>query len=93
MTGIKALKIADEQKSQLAEISEANTQAIREAFQDLQGASREERREKSTELRNKGNEKLLAVLTTDQRAAFEKLQGGKIELDLTQLRRGRRRNN
>jgi Spy/CpxP family protein refolding chaperone len=90
---IKALKIADEQKSQLAKTSEANTQAMREAFQDLQGTSREERREKFTELRKKGNEKLLAVLTTDQRAAFKKLQGEKIELDLTQLRRGRRRNN
>ena len=91
---VKALKISDAQKSQLDDVSEANTQAIREAFQDLQGASREERREKFAELRNMGNEKLLAALTTDQRAAFEKLQGEKVELDLSQLRRGgRRRNN
>ena len=61
---VTALKMSDAQKSQLADVSEANTQAIRDAFQDLQGASREERSEKFAELRSKGNEKLLAVLTT-----------------------------
>jgi hypothetical protein len=85
----KELKITDEQKSKLEEIRDANRQAIQDANQDLEGASQEERREKMTQLRREGQEKLLAVLTTDQRAQFEKMQGTKIELDLSQLRRGR----
>jgi Spy/CpxP family protein refolding chaperone len=92
-TVAKALQCTDDQHKKIAEVRDANARATREAFQALQGASQEQRREKMTGLRNEMNEKLMAVLTADQRQQFEKLQGAKIELDLSQLRRGGRSGN
>ena len=62
-------------------------QAFRDAFQDLRDASQEERGEKMVELREKRDEQLLAVLTTEQTDAFNKMKGEEIELDPSQLRR------
>lgn len=86
----KALKITEDQNAKLDEAFAANAQAMRDAFQDFQGMSPEERQEKMTQLRAEGNKRLLAVLTDEQRAEFEKMQGAKIEIDRSQLFPGRR---
>jgi hypothetical protein len=82
----ESLKVTADQKAKLAEVSEANGEAMREAFQDFQDLSQEERTETLAKLRTEANEKLLAVLTEEQRGAFGKMQGEKMELDMTQLR-------
>jgi hypothetical protein len=81
----ESLKVTADQKAKLAEVSEANGEAMREAFQDFQDLSQEERREAFAKQRAEANEKLLAVLTEEQRGAFGKMQGEKMELDMTQL--------
>ena len=82
-----ALKITDEQKKKLKQITADGFQTMRDAFQDLRDAPQEERRDKFAELREKGSVQLLAVLTKEQTDAFEKMKGEEIELDLSQLRR------
>lgn len=81
------LKITDEQKEKLRDITTDSFQAFRDAFRNLRDASQEERREKMAELREESDEKLLAVLTTEQSDAFKEMKGEEIELDLSQLRR------
>ncbi len=80
-----ALKLADDQKQKLEDVTAEGMDAIRDAFEDLRDASREERREKMAELNEKTDEKLLAVLTTEQSDAFGKMKGKEIELDMSQL--------
>lgn len=76
------LNFTDEQNQQFEEARAAN----REAMQELADLSREERRPKFEELRSAANERLLAVLTPEQKTEFEAMQGAPLELDLSQLR-------
>lgn len=82
-----ALKITEEQNEKLTAVRDSNMQAFREAFQDFQSLSDEERREKFGQLRREGDEKLLAVLTEEQRTQFDAMKGKEIEVDLSPLRR------
>jgi Spy/CpxP family protein refolding chaperone len=84
----KALNITDEQKKKLGEAIQSNRDAMRELFEggrDQQG-DREARREKTEQLREEGNKKLMAVLTSDQQAQLESLKGEKVEIDMASLR-------
>ena len=84
------LKITDDQKVKLAQIGQDYTAKMRELFQSVRdGGGAGGLRGKFTELGTKANEERLAILTDDQRAAFKKMQGKKLELDLTALRRRR----
>ena len=77
---VKALNISDEQKKQLADIRQAGFEKMREFFQP--GGSDEDRaaaREKMTAFQKEQTDKSLAVLTADQKAQFEKMQGEKFE--------------
>jgi hypothetical protein len=85
----ESLKATDEQSKKLAEARQENSEAIRDAFQDLQGASPEGRRETFAKLREEGDGKLLAVLTADQRDKFGKMTGEEIEIDYAPLFPGR----
>jgi Spy/CpxP family protein refolding chaperone len=70
------LKVTDEQKAKLKEVTTANMESMRAKMQELgQDGNREGMREKMQELRKQGEEKVLAVLTTEQKATFEKLKG------------------
>jgi Spy/CpxP family protein refolding chaperone len=80
-----ALQVTADQKAKLDEVRQANAEAAQEAFQNAQDLSQEERRERFTKMRTEANEKLLAVLTAEQREQFGKMQGEKIELDMTQI--------
>lgn len=83
-----ALKFSDEQKGKLSTVITEQAQAMREAFQDMQGASREEMAEEMQALNKERDEALLAVLTDDQKSQFEALKGEKIDIDMSQLRGG-----
>jgi len=86
------LKITDDQKKKLAQI-EKDMQAKRtELFRDLRNASQEKRTEayqKYRKLREDTDKKALAVLTDEQKKAFEKMKGKAIKLETP--RRGQTR--
>ncbi len=78
---MKALKITDDQKKQLAEIREEGNKVAEEAMQALRsgGGDAGEMRRKIGAMRTKLTEKALAVLTPEQRAEFDKLKGTKFD--------------
>ncbi len=82
----KALALTDEQKGKLRTLREEAREAMREAFQDGEDLTPQERRAKGVEMRKEMLEKALGVLTPEQREKFEKMQGAKIELDFSSLR-------
>jgi Spy/CpxP family protein refolding chaperone len=85
------LGLTDEQKTQLKTVQDENRKAMGELFAGGGGgrdASQEERaanREKRTKAQAEANEKLLAVLTGEQKSKFEQMQGKKIEIDRAAL--------
>jgi hypothetical protein len=81
---VAALALTDEQKKQLDEHQTAYNDAVRDAFQ--QGEDQQARRDRMTALRTEYDEKMMAVLTADQKAKLESLKGEKMELDLSALR-------
>lgn len=75
------LKLSDEQKAKLKEVTAANMETMRAKMQELgQGGNREGMREKMRELRKQSDEKVLAVLSTEQKATLEKLKGKAFEM-------------
>jgi DNA-binding MarR family transcriptional regulator len=83
---VERLKLTDEQKGKLEDIRQENRQAFFDSFQDFQGMSDEERRDAFTKLQEEGDARLLAGLTAEQRAEFEKLSGEEVDYDLSELR-------
>jgi hypothetical protein len=79
------LKLSDEQKKQLEEVISASREEFMGA--GLGDMEREAAAKKMEELTAGRDEKLLAVLNDDQRAQFEKMQGEKVEIDLSELPR------
>jgi len=70
------LKITDEQKKKLEEANNANMEAMRSAFQGgNRDQDREQMRAKFQEMRKQAEDKVLAVLTADQKAQFAKMKG------------------
>ena len=57
-------------------------------LRDARGGGGDVDREKIAQLRRDGDAKVLALLTADQKAQFEKMQGKKIEIDRQALGRG-----
>ena len=80
-----ALNVTDEQKKELTEVQAKNREAAR-GMRDLSEDERAEAREKLTK---EANERLMAVLTEDQKEAFGKLKGEALKIDVTELRRRR----
>lgn len=74
----EALKITKEQDAKLKEVRKENAKARQETLANLEG----DRIAKMVELQKAADEKLLAVLTPEQRKQFEAMQGKKIELNL-----------
>lgn len=79
------LKVTGEQQEQLREVLAASRDEFMNA--GLRDMDQEEAAEKVKELFASRDEKLLAVLTEEQRDQFGKMQGEKIEIDLTKLPR------
>jgi hypothetical protein len=84
-----ALNITDAQKQKLADLRDSFAEANRNAFQDFQNLSDDERREKLAALRNDQNEKAMAELTAEQREKIATIKGAPVEVDLSSLRGGR----
>jgi len=81
----KALAITEDQQTKLADARRAAAEAMQEA---LQGGNFD--REKIQQLRKEASDKTLAVLTSEQKDKFEKMQGKKVTFDLTAIGRGGR---
>ncbi|HEV2971945.1 MAG TPA: hypothetical protein VGY55_18370 [Pirellulales bacterium] len=76
----EALKLTDDQVNKIKDLTDSAMKDMREAFQSAaNGGDRTAMREKMTKMRTETSEKLLAVLTADQKTAFEKMQGAKVE--------------
>ena len=76
------LHFTDEQTTKYEEARDAN----RDAMQETDDLSREERRAKRDELRKAADERLLAVLTPEQKTELDAMKGAPLEIDLSQLR-------
>jgi Spy/CpxP family protein refolding chaperone len=73
------LKLTDEQKQKLADLSKERRDAMRTARQDA-GNDRAAAREKITPIVKESNEKMAKVLTPEQTEQFDKMQGKKLDL-------------
>lgn len=90
----KTLGLDEAAIKKLEEARNANREAMMAAMQELgQDATPEERQEKMQTVRKTADEKLLGALSADQKAAFEKLGGEKLEIDVAPLRPQRRQRN
>jgi hypothetical protein len=77
------LKLSEEQTKQLAEIQSESATAMQDAFRQAResgGGDRDAMRTKMEGLRKSANDKAMAVLSADQKAQFEKMQGAKADL-------------
>lgn len=82
------LGISDEQKTKMAKVREEQGAKLRELFTGDAG-DREAARTKMTELRKETDEKVLAVLSEDQKKKFEDMKGKKFDMPEQPARRGR----
>ncbi len=79
------LKLTEEQQKKVAEIGKETQAKQSELFSGMRDASDEQRaqaREKLLKIRGDADEKALAVLTAEQKAAFEEMKGEKFELPM-----------
>jgi len=74
-----ALKLSDDQKKQLVTIQDEAGAKQEALIKELLGGDRNELREKIQALRTETGDKALAVLTDEQREAFEKMKGAKFD--------------
>ena len=77
------LELTDEQKTKVAEIDKDMQAKRSELYSSARDASEEQRAEvfqKIRKLRSEADEKALGLLTPEQKEAFEKMKGEKIEL-------------
>jgi Spy/CpxP family protein refolding chaperone len=83
------LELTDDQKNKLEEINKGVGAKQSEVYPTIRDASDEQRSEafqKLRKIRSDADDEALALLTAEQKAAFEEMKGEKIEL---QTRRGR----
>lgn len=80
-----ALALSDDDQQKLADVMTEHRQAMRDAFQDFQDLSDDERMAKFDELIAARDAALLAALTDDQRTKFETLKGDKLDVDTSSL--------
>ena len=84
------LKLTDEQKAKLAQISKDMQAKRSELFASMRDASREKRTEayqKYRKMRTEADAKALEVLSIEQQKAFEEMKGTKIEIQARPRRR------
>jgi len=85
----RRLNLTDEQKAKLAEVDKEAEAKMSELYGKMRDANEDQRSELYQQyraIRSEGDEKALAVLTDEQKKAFEEMKGEKIELE---MRRGR----
>jgi len=74
-----ALKLSEEQVRKLTELAEARRSAVRAAIEAAAG-DRTAAREKVGQIAKDAADKMMDVLTSDQKEAFEKMKGKKLDL-------------
>ena len=78
------IKLSEEQVAKIRKTMEDSQREMMTKMREMfQGGNREGLREKIGEMRKEIEKKVLGDLTSDQREAFEKLKGEKIEIDLS----------
>lgn len=78
---VSALKLTDDQKTKLKDITQEIDQKRRDLFQDAQnGGDRQAVFQKMAELSKEGTEKATALLTADQKKSWEGLLGKPFEI-------------
>jgi hypothetical protein len=82
------LQLTDDQKKQLADLSTDYRQKTRDLF----GGGGPPDADAMSKLRTDETDKAMAILTSDQKDQFTKMEGKKIDIDPMQLFRGGRRN-
>ena len=91
---LEALGITEGQKEQLAKIREEIGQKMRKQMQEAEGKSQEERREMmrtfGAQMGKEVQEKVMGVLTDEQKNKFKELKGKEFKLDPAELRGGGR---
>jgi hypothetical protein len=92
---VAKLSITDEQKKTLADLSRENQtemrSQMREIFQGGGGGDREEMMEKFAKLRTEAEQKVMAVLTDDQKTQFAAMKGEPFEMPRSGFGGGRGR--
>jgi Spy/CpxP family protein refolding chaperone len=83
----KELKVTDEQKTKLEEAQQENMREMGEAFRGS-GTPDESDRKKFEELREKGQKRLLDVLTSEQQEQLNAMKGEEVKIDMMKLRGG-----
>lgn len=78
-----ALKLTDEQQQKLEEARNESRDAFMNA--GLRDMSEEDAAKKVEELLGARDERLLAVLTDEQRTEFQRMKGEKLEIDLSKM--------
>jgi Spy/CpxP family protein refolding chaperone len=77
----EALKLTDDQVNKIKDLADSFQKDAREAFQSAaNGGDPTSARDAVTKLRKESSEKIMAVLSDDQKASFEKMKGAKIDL-------------
>lgn len=81
------LELTAEQRQQLAEAQQKNYQGMRDAFQEFQKMSSEERQATYEKLRSEGEKRLLGALTDQQKQWMREKAGDEFKLDPALLNR------
>jgi Spy/CpxP family protein refolding chaperone len=87
---VRRLELTEDQQKKVAEVAKETQAKQSELFSAMRDASDEQRAEafqKLRQLRSDADEKALAVLTAEQKQAFEEMKGKKIELEMGRGRR------
>jgi Spy/CpxP family protein refolding chaperone len=76
----EALKLTDDQVNKIKEIVDAMRKEMQDFRQSAGSGDRTAMRDKMTKLRKDTDDKILAVLTPDQKTSYDKMLGTKIDL-------------
>jgi Spy/CpxP family protein refolding chaperone len=79
----KDLKLTDDQVAKIQSITDAAMKKMGELF--TSGADPSEMRQKGEQMRKDNEKKLLDVLTADQKTAFDKMKGKKLDIPASEL--------
>jgi Spy/CpxP family protein refolding chaperone len=84
---LKALNVTSEQQGKITAANDEAQTKRRDARTSMQSLSQEERQTKMREMNKQLLDKVLEILTADQRAQLVKMQGEKIDIDFSTLMR------
>jgi Spy/CpxP family protein refolding chaperone len=80
-TVAEALKLTDDQVNKIKVLNDGFNKEMRKAYQSwANGGDASAARDTLTKIFKEGSEKLMAILTDEQKASFEKMKGAKIDL-------------